>query len=132
MKFKLLLAVVAGCFITIVPVTSIAQNSTMKNSSPEQRASIMTIWMINNLQIAEELVKKINEINLIYAKKIQIVMQKENTGKYEKIKEIQLIDFKKDEELKRIFSAKQFEKYINSKNKLREYVKNRIESGQLN
>lgn len=101
---------------------SYAQLNELRNTKPEQRAIIISDWMKRNLYISHKQSKTLEEVNLKYAKKIQIIVENKSLNSFEIFNQAREIDKEKDKELKNILTKEQFEFYIGNKDKLQRYM----------
>ncbi len=99
-----------------------AQDST-QNKTPEERATLQTEWMKENLQLNDEQLSVVEELNLEYAEKMEEVRSVQ--GNMQKLKKARSISDEKDAKLEEIFSEEQFSKYQDMKKELRGMAKER-------
>ncbi len=99
---------------------------TLKNTTPEERAKAQTAFMASKLDLKPDQKTKVAEINLKYAKKMDPVL-KGDAGPFMKMREMRKIGEEKEAELKQILSPEQFDKYLASKEEMREKFEERME-----
>lgn len=98
----------------------------LKNTTPEERAKAQTAFMTSKLDLKPDQKPKVAEVNLKYAKKMDPVLKGE-AGPFMKMREMRKIGEEKDAELKHLLSPDQFDKYLASKEEMREKFEERIE-----
>lgn len=121
-----IIKIILGIFLFTAAQNSVfAQAEDFKNSSPEERAELLTEWMKDELLLDSNTVKSVYAINLKYAKKNMELM---NSGgsKLSKFRKFRSSSKDKDEELKRVLSRDQYEVYQKRKEELREIMKEKI------
>lgn len=87
------------------------------NSSPLQRADSQTRFMRTKLGLSDEKAAEIQAINLTFAEMAEPVIKGSGLGPIKKFQIKSIMD-QKDEQLRHVFNAQQFELYTNSKNEL--------------
>lgn len=125
------LIIVAGILsITSINAQSVNRDS-LKNATPEQRAQMQSDMMKNKLALTDEQYKQVSDINLKYARKMDDLKQN-GGGKFSKARKAKSIMSDKDDELQKVFTKEQFEKYETLKkemmDKARDAYKNRDDS----
>lgn len=99
-----------------------AQEAERETMSPEERASKLTTWMKNNLQLTDEQEKSVQEINLKYAGKTE-ELRNSSESKGQKFKKLKSYNDDKDKELKGLLTAEQFKTYQAKKEEVKEEFK---------
>ena len=99
-----------------------AQEAERETLSPEERASKLTTWMKNNLQLTDEQEKSVHEINLKYAGKTE-ELRNSDEPKGQKFKKLKSYNDDKDKELKGLLTAEQFKTYQAKKEEVKEEFK---------
>jgi len=107
--------------------TASAQFAKLKNTTPGERAAIQNELMKSKLGLSPDQEKKIAELNLKYANKMQPIIQG-SEGPFEEMRDVRSINEEKEGELKRILSPDQFQKYLAGKEEMREKFEQRIMS----
>lgn len=107
---------------------AVAQLAALKNTTPQQRATVLTKLMQEKLGLSSDTLQKVSAINLAYANKAQPVIQGANRP-LEELREMKEIDEQKDAALKNVLSPAQFEQYQAAKAELRQKFEQRIMSG---
>ncbi len=103
-----------------------AQNtSVIKNTSPEERAELLTDLMKSKLGLDSVQSIKVQAINQKYALKNEPIL-KSNAGKFSKFKQIKKLQKEKDEELKKVFTTEQFKQYQTFEAEMKHKIKDRI------
>jgi len=90
------------------------QGGQRQRMSPEERAKQNTEWMTKELKLDDKTARKVDEINLKYAKKqqeeVQTIMQ---SGDRSQMREImQKMNDAKNKELKPVLGDKKYEQYL--------------------
>jgi len=119
---------VVVCAVSFVEI-AVAQLAALKNTTPQQRATVLTKLMQEKLGLSGETLGKVSAINLAYANKMQPVIQDANRP-LEEMREMREIDEQKDAALKSVLSPAQFDQYQAAKAELRQKFEQRITSGQ--
>ncbi len=112
-------------FILLIQNNVFAQQGEFKNSTPEQRAELITNWMKSELALDPAVVTEVYNINLKYARIDQDVMSS-NGGRFRKFKELKANSKSKDKELKAVFTSEQYNKYLQKKAELRKAIGERM------
>jgi hypothetical protein len=102
-----------------------AQMEKLQNTTPEQRAKAQTAMMKSKLDLTPEQLPKIAAINQKYAQKMEPVI-KGSAGPLMKMRQMKAINEQKESELKQALSQQQFEKYLASKEEMREEFEKRL------
>jgi hypothetical protein len=97
----------------------------LKETTPEERAEAQTLMMKENLGLSDATVEKVHAINLKYAKVMDPTIQSSD-GPMKKGSEASNRQQQKDGELKAVLSADEYQKYLASKQKMRENIVERI------
>lgn len=108
--------------ITFINVT--AQAKKLKDSTPEQRAKMLTEWMTNKLSLKSRQVEQVSVLNLQYARKNDPVLQSDE-GTLAKFKKLKTLEKEKSEALKQILDAEQYKKYQEIKHQIIQNIKNK-------
>jgi len=125
------LIIVAGILsITSINAQSFIRDS-LKNATTEQRAQMQSDMMKNKLALTDDQYKQVSDINLKYARKMDN-LKLNGGGKFSKARKAKSILSDKDDELQKVLTKEQFEKYETFKkemmNKARDAYKNRDDS----
>lgn len=91
----------------------------IENTSPEARAEFQTHKMKKRLYLKEDQVKRVQEINLEHARKVQHVVESHD-GRFREFRELRELGKHKDRELKSVLTADQYSDYLDMKNEMRE------------
>ena len=114
--------------ILITTLCLIALNASangIENSTPNQRASIQTQFMISKLGLNADQSAKITSLNLKYAELMEPI-HKGSDGFLAKRQKGKAIMDSKDSELKSILSPEQINRYNDLKDDLKEEVNNKL------
>lgn len=87
------------------------------NSTPMQRAESQTRFMQNKLGLSEEKAAEIQAINLSFAEMAEPVIKGSGISAIKKYQMKNILD-QKDEQLRQVFNAQQFELYTHLKTEL--------------
>ena len=114
----------------MLPLTSYSQvrgdraRGLYKHSTPEERAAFQTDRMKTDLNLSDEQTAKVKEINLKYAKENQEVFKSDITREEKKNKMHELYE-QKQNELKTVLTAEQYEKLQAEKKEMRRQLRER-------
>ena len=120
-----LLTVSIAITLLLYAAGAFAQMDELRNSTPGQRAALETAFMKRKLNLTQSQVKQVLNINQKYAKEMDPVI-KGNEGKLEKARQTRAIKQAKDNELKTVLSGEQYQKYLASKEEMRQRVVEKI------
>lgn len=112
--------------LTAGAVAAGGQVDHLKDTTPEQRAKLQTELMTSRLDLRADQTPKVADLNLKYAKKMEPVI-KGSAGPFMRMRQMKEITQDKEAELKQILSPAQFEKYLASKDEMREKFAEKIE-----
>ncbi len=126
MKFRNHVFIIIAAISIIIPLPATVRSGELERSSPEERAGIITDWMKTNMSPGAERLKRLDAINLAYARKTQAVIDGAG-GRIEKLREARRIDAEKDVELAKLLTEGQYRYYLDNKEKLRAHVRKRLE-----
>jgi hypothetical protein len=120
-----LISLVLGFTVLLAATLAVAQMDELKNSTPEERATLQTDWMKTNLALDDKTTTAVSAINLKYAQETQTLMdsQEPRLGK--------LMTFRKnseakDAEIKALLTPEQFSQYEQKKSELEDMVKQKL------
>jgi hypothetical protein len=122
MKQKLNPIVVLLIAFALTPANVLAQEKEKEPMPPAERAAKITEWMKKNLELTADQETQAQEINLKYANKTEELRNSSGT-RMQKIKKLKGYNESKDEELKKVFTAEQFNTYLVKKEEVREEFK---------
>lgn len=106
-----------------------ASPSTIMALPVEQRAKMITAWMDQELGLDTAAGEKVHQINLKYARLNQKIYAAQ-TGRRAVIKKLKANEKAKDLELKSVFTTGQYVTYLEKKNELRVYLKEKLKESQ--
>jgi DNA primase large subunit len=115
--------VITLLFSTAAFSQDIAQ--TLKNRTPEEKATGLTMIMKTKLNLDTAQTTKVKVINLKYAQKTEEVT-KADDGKFAKFKKLRDIQKDKDADLKGILNADQFKQYQALEDEIKEKMKEKM------
>src|SRR5262245_42244591 len=100
-------------FISVLLVRSAvgANLDELKNTTPEQRATVQTTMMQTKLGLKEAEVPKVAAINRKYAEKMEPIING-SEGPLMKMRDAKAIEQQKEAELKKVLSPDQFQKFL--------------------
>ncbi len=122
---KTRIALVAAVGALMFALVASAQLDELKNTTPEQRAKALTEIMKTKVGLTPEQTGKVMDLNLEYAKKMDPLI-KGSAGPLVRMREMKQINEAKEAELKQILSPQQFEKYLASKEEMREKLVEKV------
>jgi hypothetical protein len=102
-----------------------AQLDELKNTTPEERASLQTELMKSMLTLTPEQTQPVADLNLKYANRMEPII-KGSSSSLTKMFEMRKINNEKETELKRILSLQQWEKFDASRDEMRQQFEDRI------
>lgn len=111
--------------ILIFYSSNIFAQNVSDNLNPNVRADRITEWMNDELGLDSTKVKMVHIINLKYAVKIE-GLKNSHSPKVKKLQELRSFSSDKDNELKNVFTKKQFKIYQKKKQEMRKYVKSKF------
>ena len=107
---------------------ALAQLAALKNTTPQQRATVLTKLMQKRLGLSGSTLEQVSKINLEYANKAQPILQGADRP-LEEMREMRDLDEQKDAALKNVLSPTQFQQYQAGKAELRQKFEQRIMHG---
>ena len=107
-------------------LTASAQLDKLKDTTPEERAKAQTVFMKSKLDLTNEQMPKVADINLRYAQKMDPII-KGSGGPFMKMREMKEVNDAKETELQQVLSADQFQKYLASKEEMRQKLEEKME-----
>jgi hypothetical protein len=122
MKKRLNLTLLLLAVFVLTSASVLAQGQEKESMPPAERASKLTQWMKDNLQLTPDQEKQAQEINLKYANKTEELRSSTGT-RMQKFKKLKSYNELKDEELKKVFTAEQFKTYQAKKEEVKEDFK---------
>jgi hypothetical protein len=93
----------------------------LENSTPSQRAALQTEFMKDHLDLDAAAMKKVQDINQHYAELSEPVL-KGDLGLFEKRTQMKALMASKDQALKAVLDAAQFDRYESLKDDLKAYL----------
>ncbi|MDF2551438.1 MAG: hypothetical protein K0R77_713 [Chryseobacterium sp.] len=121
-KKQCLLFVAAFICMTFANVT--AQTKKLQDSTPEQRAKMMTAWMTSQLALNAKQIEQVSALDLQYARKNDPILQS-NESKISKFKKLKALQKEKSNALSQILDADQYKKYQEIKDEMIQNIKNK-------
>jgi hypothetical protein len=117
--------IVTALLLMASAFTASGQLDTLRDTTPEQRAGIQTELMKSRLALTADQTTKVAAINRKYADRMEPVI-KSSEGPLAKIRRTREINEAKETELKQVLSTEQFEKYVASKEEMREKLEEKL------
>ncbi|MEZ5570916.1 MAG: hypothetical protein R3E64_02745 [Halioglobus sp.] len=112
---KTVVNVAISCVFFFCVATVWAQNlDELKNTTPEERAAVLTQKMTKSLSLDEKTSTEVSVINLKYAKETQTLMES-NGPQLQKLMTFRKNSEAKDAELKAILTPEQYSEYLEGK-----------------
>jgi hypothetical protein len=116
------------CLLTplLGPPLSSGQMDKLMNTTPDERANAQTALMKAKLDLTADQLPKITAINQKYAQKMEPII-KGSAGPFMKMSQMRGVNEEKEAELKQVLSPEQFQKYLASKEEMREQFEEKLE-----
>jgi len=110
--------------INILTVIAVSQQTAAQDTahSPEERASLTTYWMDQNLNLTELQYKKIEKLNSQFARQNRQLMQKYHDSRLKLARKLKRSNRRKERKLKKILNNEQWEMYLKNKKHLDENI----------
>ena len=108
--------------LTLSLLFSLIHTQAQKLGDAAERSSKLTEWMRINLKLNDEQLLIVRDINLKYAKKMD-VLQANALPKTEKMKQLTDNDRAKDNELKNVLTDTQFQTWLSKKEEIKKKFK---------
>ena len=108
MKSMIKVALFSALFM-LVSLSSYAQRGGGDRPSPEERAKQLTTQMAEHLDLSEDQVKKVEEINLSYAKKMMEAREAAQSDRSAMRSKMESMTEDRNKDLKEILTEEQFE-----------------------
>ena len=109
-------------FLFFTSIVSAEDMTYLLQSSPGQRAESQTRFMKTKLDLSDDVAIKVEAINLEYAEKVEPVLKGSSLALIKK-HDIEGIQEQKDNALRLVLTAQQYDIYVNSKDKLKQALK---------
>ena len=109
-------------FLFFTSIVSAEDMTHLLQSSPGQRAESQTRFMKTKLVLSDDVAIKVETINLEYAEKVEPVLKGSSLALIKK-HDIEGIQEQKDNALRLVLTAQQFDVYVNSKDELKQALK---------
>ena len=109
-------------FLFFTSIVSAEDMTYLLQSSPGQRAESQTRFMKTKLDLSDDVAIKVEAINLEYAEKVEPVLKGSSLALIKK-HDIEGIQEQKDNALRLVLTAQQFDIYVNSKDELKQALK---------
>jgi hypothetical protein len=123
-------SIVLFALISVIPSASFAQKTdTTGNLNPQNVARVETDFMKHQLALDSTKAAAVYEINLKYAKENQQVMKSDKSDSL-KLMQIRKNSDAKDNELKRVLTNDQYNKYIAMKKEMMNSIKEKMKQKQ--
>lgn len=117
-----LLPILITAFLCMTFVNVTAQAKKLQDSTPEQRAKMLTEWMTSKLTLNAKQVDQVSALNLQYARKNDPIL-KSNESKLSKFKKLKALQKEKSNALSQILDAGQYKKYEEIKDQMVQTLK---------
>jgi hypothetical protein len=96
----------------------------------EEMAGKLTGWMKTNLELTDNQVGQVQIINLKYANKMMELQNDGSANKKQKMRALKADSDAKDQELKRVLTADQFQSWLAKKDEAKKALKEKIKEKQ--
>jgi hypothetical protein len=120
-----LVASSAAAALLLVGAASAQEFQKLAGTTPAQRAGVQTELMKSRLGLSEAEAAKIASINLKYAEQMQPILQG-SEGPMMKMGAARRVDQAKDAELQGVLSPEQYQKYLASKQEMRQKMEQKL------
>lgn len=115
--------------ILLFSLSSKAQSTDLKSSTPEQRAQRQSDTMRSKLGLDSIQYQKVSAINLEYARKGQEIMES-GGGKFAKYRKFKSMTSEKDGKLKKVLTPDQYSSYETMKKEMMDKVRDAYKDRQ--
>jgi hypothetical protein len=116
-----ILGAAAAVLLLASAVGARAQLDELKGTTPEQRARAQSAFMKTKLGLSAEQLPKVEALNLKYANEMEPVISG-SSGPLMKMRQAKEINERKEADLKGLLSPDQFQKYLASKEEMRDKI----------
>lgn len=116
---------VVGFALLLVAGLAIAQIDELKNSTPEERATLLTEMMKTTLSLDEKTTMAVSAINLKYATETQALIDSD-APRLEKLMTFRRNSAAKDTEIKAVLTPEQYRQYEQKKSEIQDTVKQKM------
>lgn len=116
-----------GMWMVTLLFLSLITNAQQKMPPPEERAQQLTEWMKKTLQLGDKQVESVQAINLKYANKTQELMGG-SMSKPQIKRALKADGDARDRELKQVFTAQQFQDWLEKKEDAKKYIKEKMKA----
>ncbi len=113
---------IALLFLLSIPIAHAEDMAYLLDSTPTERAASQTRFMKTKLNLSQDEVTKVQQINQEYAEKVESVLKSSSIG-FLKMHDIKAILEQKDDTLRSVLTAEQFEIYENAKDELKQALR---------
>ncbi len=110
----------------LVPVDLSAQQMQGRRGTAEERAKSQTEMMQNQFGLSKDQLPKVNAINLKYTKEMEVIIT--NKDMPDKREAMNKMSANKDADLKKVFTAEQFQKLQTMEQQRRQMIQNRMQN----
>lgn len=117
--------ILACAIVVALAAPAGAQLNMLKKTTPEERASVLTDLMRMKLGLSDDQLAQVSEVNLKYAKKMQPIIEGSDTS-FREIWEMREANEGKEDELRKLLTPKQFQRYLDEKSDLRDQFEARL------
>lgn len=122
---RLVILAVSFTLLLMGPVVAVAQMDDLKNTTAEERASMLTDMMKSSLSLDEKTSASVADINLKYAKEVQTLMDSDSPN-LQKLMTFRANSQAKDDELKAVLTPEQYSRYEQKKSEMQDVVKQKL------
>jgi hypothetical protein len=123
---KKIVRLMLSCVLMLfVPALAMAQMDGLKNSTPEERATMLTSMMQSELTLDEKATSAVSDINLKYARETQTLMDSSGT-QFGKVMTFRKNELAKSTELKGVLTPEQYSLYEQKKSAMQETLKQKL------
>lgn len=126
---KMISFVLSCALVMFVPAMAMAQMEQLKNSTPQERATMLTNMMQSELSLDEKATTAVSDINLKYAKETQALLDSSGT-QFGRIMTFRKNAKAKDVELEGVLTPEQYSLYEQKKSAMQDAVKQKLKEKQ--
>ena len=124
---KTWMKIASVALLAFVTNVSIAQSTkeNLKDSTPEERAKVLTEIMDEDLQLDEDQKESVYNVNFSIAEEVE-TLKSSSGSKRDKFSKLKEIDSKRDGKMKSVLNSDQYQTYLEHKKDYRKEAKERM------
>jgi len=113
--------------VALLTLISSTINAQEKQKTPEEKATLMTQTLKEQIQFSDEKEEEVYEINLKFVNDLKTVKEKD-ISKYKKVKELKALDNERNNALKDVLTEGEYKLYKDNKPKNRKAFREKFNS----